>query len=128
LPKLRIVVNHMGNPLIDGKEPPEAWRKAVTTGADAGANVYCKLSALMDGTRKQDAAPTDLAFYTPVLDVIWKAFGADRLLYGSNWPVSDLYAKYATVYSLAAKYVEAQGKDAFAKVFGTNAVKAYRLK
>lgn len=128
LPKLRIVVNHMGNPLIDGKEPPELWRKAVVTGAEAGANVYCKLSALADGTRKRDGAPTDLAFYTPVLDVIWNAFGADRLLYGSNWPVSDLYAKYTTVYSLAAKYVEGKGKDAFAKVFGTNAVKAYRLK
>jgi L-fuconolactonase len=127
LPKLRIVVNHMGNPLIDGKEPPEAWRKAVTAGSDAGANVFCKLSALVDGTRKPGGAPTDLAFYTPVLDVIWKAFGADRLLYGSNWPVSDLYAKYETVFALAAKFVEGKGKDATAKVFGTNAVKAYQL-
>ena len=126
-PKLRMVVNHMGNPLIDGKEPPEAWRKAVAVGGDAGANVFCKLSALVDGTRKPGAAPTDLAFYTPVVDVIWKAFGADRLLYGSNWPVSDLYAKYETVYALAAKYVEAKGKVAFAKVFGANAVSAYRL-
>jgi L-fuconolactonase len=128
LPKLHIVVNHMGNPLIDGKEPPEAWRKAVATAGEAGANVFCKLSALVDCTRKRDAAPTDLAFYTPVLDVIWKAFGADRLLYGSNWPVSDLYAKYATVYALASKFVEAKGKEAMTKVFGANAVAVYRLK
>jgi predicted TIM-barrel fold metal-dependent hydrolase len=127
-PKLRVVVNHMGNPLIDGKEPPEAWRKAVAVGGEAGANVFCKLSALVDGTRKRDGAPTDLAFYAPVLDVIWKAFGADRLLYGSNWPVSDLYAKYETVYALASKFVEPKGKEAFAKVFGANAVSAYRLK
>lgn len=127
LPKLRIVVNHMGNPLIDGKEPPEAWRKAVAIGGEAGANVFCKLSALVDGTRKRDAAPTDLAFYTPVLDVIWKAFGADRLLYGSNWPVSDLYAKYATVFAITSKFVEGKGKAAVANVFGTNAVTAYRL-
>jgi L-fuconolactonase len=126
-PKLRVVVNHMGNPLINGKEPPEAWRKAVAAGGDASANVFCKLSALADGTRKRDAAPADLAFYTPVLDVIWKAFGADRLLYGSNWPVSDLYANYATVYELASKFVEPKGKAAFAKVFGANAVSAYRL-
>ncbi len=127
LPKLRVVVNHMGNPLIDGKEPPEAWRKAVAVGGDAGANVFCKLSALADGTRKRGAAPAELAFYTPVLDVVWKAFGADRLLYGSNWPVSDLYAKYATVYALAAKYVEGKGAGAAKKVFGANAVTAYRL-
>lgn len=128
LPKLRVVVNHMGNPLIDGKEPPEAWRKAVAIGGDAGANVFCKLSALVDSTRKQTGAPTELSFYTPVLDVVWKAFGVERLMYGSNWPVSDLYAKYATVYALASKFVEGKGNDTFAKVFGTNAVTAYRLK
>ena len=126
-PKFRVVVNHMGNPFIDGKEPPAAWRKAVATGGEAGANVYCKLSALVDGTQKRDGAPTDLKFYEPVLDVIWKAFGADRLMYGSNWPVSDLYAKYATVYALAAKFVEGKGKEAKTKVFGTNAVSAYQL-
>jgi len=124
-PKLRVVVNHMGNPLVDGKEPTEEWRKAVA-GA-LGDNVYCKLSALVDGTRKRDAASADLTFYTPVLDVIWKRFGADRLLFGSNWPVSDLYAKYATVYALASKYVEGKGGAAFARVFGTNAVNAYQL-
>jgi L-fuconolactonase len=128
LPKLTVVVNHMGNPLIDGKEPPEAWRQAVQTGGELGANVFCKLSALVDGTRKRDGAPTGLALYTPVLDVIWKAFGVERLLYGSNWPVSDLYANHATVYALASKFVEGKGKDAAAKVFGANAVKAYRLK
>jgi len=127
LPKLRIVVNHMGNPLIDGKEPPRAWQKAVATGVEANDNVYCKLSALVDGTRKRDAAPTDLTFYTPVLDVIWKAFGPNRLLYGSNWTVSDRYAKYVTVFALASKFVEGKGKEAFAKVFGTNATKAYGL-
>ena len=122
LPKLRVVVNHMGNPAIDGKEPPEAWRKAVTTGAEAGGNVFCKLSALVDGTRKRDGtAPTDLAYYTPVLDHVWKSFGADRLLFGSNWPVSDLYATFDTVYTLAAKYAKVKGDDAFAKVFGRNA-------
>lgn len=127
LPKLRVVVNHMGNPLIDGGEPPDEWRKAVATAGALGDGVFCKLSALADGTRKRGAAPADLGFYTPVLDHIWKAFGPDRLLYGSNWPVSDLYAKYATVFALASKYVEGKGADAFAKVFGANAAKAYQL-
>jgi L-fuconolactonase len=127
LPKLRVVVNHMGNPFIDGKEPLEAWGKAVAVGGAGGANVFCKLSALVDGTRKRDGAPDTLAFYTGVLDVIWKAFGEDRLLFGSNWPVSDIYAKYEVVYALASKYVEPKGKAAFAKVFGTNAAAAYRL-
>lgn len=126
-PKLRMVVNHIGNPLIDGKEPPEAWLKALAAAGKAGANVFCKLSALVDGTRKRGAAPTESKFYRPVLDAVWKAFGADRLLYGSNWPVSDLYAKYGTVFALAHGFVEGKGKDAVAKVFAANARIAYQL-
>jgi len=129
LPKLHIVVNHMGNPTIDGKEPAEAWRKAVAVGGAAGPNVFCKMSALVEGSRKNEGrAPTDLEFYAPTLDVLWNAFGTDRLVFGSNWPVSDNFGKFATVYSLAAKYAKLKGEAAFGKVFGTNAVNAYQLK
>jgi predicted TIM-barrel fold metal-dependent hydrolase len=129
LPKLRIVVNHMGNPTIDGKEPAAEWRMAVAAGGDAGVNVFCKLSALVEGSRQRDGkAPADLAFYTPTLDVLWTAFGVDRLVFGSNWPVSDIFATFDTVFSLASKYVKLKGDAASAKVFGTNAAKAYHLK
>lgn len=126
-PKLHVVVNHMGNPLIDGKEPPAEWLKALKTGADAGANVFCKFSALVDGTRKRDGAPTDSKFYEPVAGAVWKAFGPERLLFGSNWPVSDLYAKYETVFAVASKYADAHGAKARAAVLGATAAKAYRL-
>jgi L-fuconolactonase len=83
----------------------------------------------VDGTRIRDGkAPSDLEFYTPTMDLLWKAFGADRLMFGSNWPVSDNYAKFETVFSLASKYVKGKGDTAFAKVMGTNAVTAYQLK
>jgi predicted TIM-barrel fold metal-dependent hydrolase len=128
LPDLRIVVNHMGNPSIDGKEPPEAWRKAVGVGAAAGKNVWSKLSALVEGSGQRDGkAPRGVAFYRPTLDVLWNAFGADRLLFGSNWPVSDAFASYATVFDLAAGFVKSKGKVAFDKVFGGNAKSAYQL-
>jgi predicted TIM-barrel fold metal-dependent hydrolase len=129
LPKLRIVVNHMANPTIDGKEPPEDWQQSVTIGARGGENLFCKLSALVEGSRKTDGkAPTDLEFYKPTLDYIWKAFGADRLMFGSNWPVSDIYAKFDTVFELASKYVKAKGDKAFDKVFGANAAKVYGVR
>lgn len=127
VPKLHVVVNHMGNPLIDGKEPPAEWLKALKTGADAGATVFCKFSALVDGTRKRDGAPTDAKFYEPVVSAVWKAFGPERLLFGSNWPVSDLYARYETVFALASKYADAHGAKARAAVLGATAAKAYRL-
>lgn len=119
----------MGNPTIDGKAPAAEWRKAVALGGDAGPNVFCKLSALVEGGRQRDGkAPAALAFYTPSLDVLWTAFGADRLVFGSNWPVSDISAPFDTVYTLASKYVKLKGEVAFGKVFATNAVTAYQLK
>lgn len=129
LPKLHVVVNHMGNPTIDGKEPAAEWRKAVAAGGAAGPNVFCKLSALVEGSRRREVkAPTDLEFYTPTLDVLWTAFGADRLVFGSNWPVSGHFASFDAVYALAAKYAKGKGDAAFGKVFGANAVTAYQLK
>jgi len=127
-PKLRIVVNHMGNPRLDGMPPVEAWKKAIVASAAARKNVWCKLSALVDGTGKTDRkAPTDAAYYKSTFDPLWEAFGADRLIFGSNWPVSDLYASYATVFDLAAGFVKPKGDTAFAKVFGANAMAAYQL-
>ena len=128
LPDLRVVVDHVGNPMIDGKELPEGWRKRLTDAAAAGKNVWCKLSGLKAVPHRTDRkAPTDPAFYRPVLDAVWEAFGADRLLFGSNWPVSDHYATFATVHAVVAEYVKGKGAAAAGKVFGANATAAYRL-
>ncbi len=123
LPKLRIVVNHMANPTIDGKAPADEYVKNLK--AAAKPNVWCKLSALVEGSRKRGAAPKALDFYRPTADAVWNAFGADRVVFGSNWPVSDHYAPFGTVHALAKKYLTAKG--AAEKAFGANAVAAYKL-
>ncbi len=124
---LRVVVNHLGNPLIDGKEPPAAWLDGLEAAA-AGKTVWCKLSALVDSTRRRDRmAPADPAYYRPVMDAAWAAFGADRLLFGTNWPVSDHYAPLPQVVALATEFAKGKGEVAFRKVMGANARAAYRL-
>ncbi|MBL8865298.1 MAG: amidohydrolase family protein [Planctomycetia bacterium] len=123
LPKLRIVVNHMANPTIDGKKAAEEY--VANLKAAARPNVWCKLSALVEGSRKRGAAPKDLDFYRQTADAVWNAFGADRVVFGSNWPVSDHYASFDTVFSLAKRYLTEKG--AADKVFGANAVAAYKL-
>jgi L-fuconolactonase len=124
---LRVVVNHLGNPLIDGREPPPAWLDGLKAAA-AGKTVWCKLSALVDSTRRHmQGAPADPAFYRPVMDAAWTAFGADRLMFGTNWPVSDHYAPLARVVALATDFVKAKGNAAFRKVMGANARTAYAL-
>ena len=127
VPRLRIVINHAANVLIDGKAPPADWRQGMQA-AGRHANVCCKVSALPEGTRRDKGdAPADPAYYRPVLDVLWDVFGADRLLFGSNWPVSLRFGSYATTLDVVRPYFRDRGDAAFAKFFGKNAQRVYGL-
>jgi L-fuconolactonase len=123
LPKLRIVINHAANLRIDGKEPPAKWREGMEAAAKH-PNVFCKVSALVEQTGNKQA-PRDVDYYRPVLDTLWKNFGADRLIFGSNWPVSENGAPFATVVGIVQDYFTAKGERAAAKFFLGNSQTAY---
>ena len=126
IPELRIVINHAANLTIDGKAPPAAWLKGMREAA-AGKRVFCKVSALVEGTKKRNGdAPADVDFYRPTLDALWQTFGEDRLMYGSNWPVSNNAATYATLYEIPSTYFATRGAGATEKFFLRNAVTAYK--
>lgn len=126
LPALRIVINHLSNTRIDGKNVLPTWRADLEAAAKS-PKVFLKVSALVEGTGKNDgSAPRDVEFYRPWLDVAWNAFGPDRLIYGSNWPVSERFAKLATVQGIVHDYFSARGPEALAKFFSGNALAAYR--
>ncbi len=126
LPRLRIVINHAANVRIDGKAPPRAWMENLRAAAEH-RNVFCKVSALVEGTgRNQGNAPRDVAYYQPVLDILWNTFGEDRLIYGSNWPVSDRFASYATLFTIVRDYFRGKGERAVNKFFAANAHVAYK--
>ena len=125
-PELRIVINHCGGIPIDGQAPnPEKldlMRKAA-----AHPQVYCKVSGMMDLRSTVKPAPTDLEFYVPVLDALWDLFGEDRLVYGSDWPVSDRSGRdYAQIQRLVTEYFSARGEAAMEKYFWRNAKDAYK--
>ena len=75
---------------------------------------------------KDKPSPTDVAYYAPTVDVLWDAFGVDRLVYGSNWPVSERFADYATVQRIVSQYFNAKGVVAAEKYFWRNATAAYK--
>jgi L-fuconolactonase len=125
VPALRIVINHEANLKIDGQDVSEAWLSGMRAAAD-GERVFCKVSALTEGTRKTNGdAPADVAFYRPVLDALWETFGDDRLIYGSNWPVSARAAPYATIYQIVHTYFAEKGQAALQSFFRRNAMTAY---
>lgn len=126
IPELRIVINHVANVRIDGREPPREWLSGMQAAAER-PSVFCKVSALVEGAAPPgQMAPADVDFYRPVLDAVWKEFGEDRLIYGSNWPVSDRAAPYEVLLRIVREYFAAKGAEVSAKFFHRNAQAAYR--
>ena len=125
IPGLRIVINHIAEVPIRGPDhdPDPAWIEGMQHAA-SHAHVYCKVSGLVEVTG-QARAPTDVEFYRPTLDFLWNTFGENRLIYGSNWPVCERYADYATVQQIVDTYFTAKGPEASAKYFWKNAKSAY---
>jgi L-fuconolactonase len=124
-PELRIVLNHIaeGRP-IDGGPPNPRWVEAMQRAGEL-PNVYCKVSALVQMT-EESPAPSEVEFYAPALDVLWEAFGRDRLVYGSNWPNMEIGAPYATQLRIVESYFAGKGEEATERFFWKNAMAAYR--
>jgi len=129
VPDLTIIINHLANVDVDGGPPPRGWLAGMRAAAKH-PRVFCKVSALVEHARSRSgdkSVPVDVDFYRPVLDAMWASFGDDRLIYGSNWPVSDRFAPYRTVFSIVSEYVRARGPETTEKFFAKNAQVAYRL-
>lgn len=120
-PKLNVVIDHLPFEVWD-KDAAEA-RRALSELA-ALPNVYAKVSAVV--RRVNGQVVDDAAFYRPGLDLLTEMFGSDRVIYGSNWPVSERVAPYATVYKVVADYFNAKGAAAAKKFFWKNSLAAYR--
>lgn len=121
IPDLRIIIDHLANTKIDGRNVDSQWERDIRTVARQ-PNVFMKVSGLVEGTGRSNAdAPADVEFYRPWLDIVWDAFGEDRLIYGSNWPVSARFAPLTTVQALVHDYFSARGERPLRKVFSENA-------
>ena len=125
LPKLKILINHLTGLIINGVPAEEAWTKKVQAAAKY-PNVYCKVSGIFQRSNRMPA-PKDVAYYAPIFEVIWEAFGEDRIIYGSNWPVTDRGGEYGEQLAIINEYFSAKGKDVTEKLFWKNAAKFYGI-
>ena len=116
------ILDHAGKPDIKNKEI-NSWKAGINELARY-PNVYCKLSGLITEAEWKSWSPGD--FY-PYFDVIFKAFGADRLLYGSDWPVILLSGIYVQWKSMLEKYMEDYEDEDKQKIFGGNATLVYGI-
>lgn len=122
LPEQTMVIDHLAKPYIKKKEI-ESWKKDVQMIAQ-NPNIYCKLSGLFTEAQWKEWHAAD--FY-PYLDVVFEAFGVDKVMFGSDWPVILLSGIYVQWKSLLEKYMEQMDEEAQSKVMGGNAIQFYNL-
>jgi L-fuconolactonase len=120
VPDLRLVLDHAAKPDIGGDLA--AWAADVQ-GFAALPNTTCKLSGLVS------EAPSGAGrqAFAEVADVVLGAFGADRVMFGSDWPVCLLVSDYAAVMALARSLTAGLSTAERTAVFGVTAARAYRL-
>lgn len=122
VPEVSFVIDHLAKPYIK-KGDISRWSNFMTEIAKH-PNVSCKLSGMVTEADWQDWSKKD---FFPYLDVVFRIFGPDRLLFGSDWPVCLVAANYTQVKTLIEEYVDPWGEEVRAKVFGANAVAFYGL-
>jgi L-fuconolactonase len=121
-PEQLFIIDHCAKPDIKNKNLVN-WTEQMKEIALL-PNVYCKLSGLLTETNWKQWKPEDFYSY---LDVVFAAFGTNRLLFGSDWPVLLLSGKYIEWRALLMTYMNnfsVEEKDA---AFGLNASKFYNL-
>jgi len=122
LPDQPFVIDHLAIPAIAAGADP-GWTDAVAVFRGV-PNVWWKLSGLVTEADWQTWRPADLQ---PFVDRVLDVAGADRLLFGSDWPVCLLAASYDVVLATARTMIAALSPAEQAAILGETAVAVYRL-
>ncbi|MGH6944594.1 MAG: amidohydrolase family protein, partial [Geminicoccaceae bacterium] len=121
-PEVRFVLDHIGKPAIrDGLLDP--WRDHLRQLA-AMQNVWCKLSGVVT---EADHASWTREQLRPYVEHAVECFGFERVMYGADWPVSELTHRYPTWVEILEWILAGCTEAELRKVFRDNAIAFYRL-
>ena len=121
-PNQKFVLDHLAKPNIkNGKIDP--WKNQIQRMAQF-SNVSCKISGMVTEADHSQWKPSD---FIPYLDIVFDAFGENRILFGSDWPVCLLAASYQEVYHLITDYTANFSLEQRDKLFGGNAERIYNI-
>lgn len=121
-PNQRFVLNHMAKPKISEKLDTN-WEGQIKTLASS-KNIVCKISGLVTEATDFNWTQNDFKLF---LEVVFNAFGIDRVLFGSDWPVCLLAASYKKVLQIIENYTESFSEIDRKKLFRLNAIRIYNL-
>ena len=121
-PEVRFVLDHIGKPPIRAGEL-DPWRDDIRALA-ALPNVCCKISGVIAEADHDNWTREQLG---PYLDHAIEVFGIDRVMFGSDWPVSELTHRYEEWVDIVAWTMSGSSETEMRKLFRDNAISFYRL-
>ena len=121
-PEQKFVIDHLAKPYIKDKKI-DGWKEDIQQVAQY-KNVYCKISGMVTEAGWQSWKEKD---FIPYIDVVVNAFGTDRILFGSDWPVCLLAANYSEVVNIVKDYFSSFTQNEQDKFLGQNAIEFYNL-
>ena len=121
-PEQRFVLDHIAKPLI-AQAVLEPWNTDIRALAQF-PNVWCKVSGMVTEGRWAGWRPED---FHPYLDVVFEAFGPDRIMIGSDWPVCTVASAYESTMRIVKDYIAPLPQEQQAAILGGNCASFYRL-
>jgi L-fuconolactonase len=131
-PQMSFILDHIAKPFVaettkngDRVLLPPQWERDIRELA-SHKNVFCKLSGLPTLAAWSAFSVED---FFPFLDVVVDAFGKDRVMIGSDWPVCTLSADYEQTMNIVKKYMVSRGfsTEDTNNVLGGNCLRAYKI-
>ncbi|MEI6087335.1 MAG: amidohydrolase family protein [Bacteroidota bacterium] len=121
-PEMRFVIDHIAKPNIKDQQIVEWEKSMVSLGLQM--NVFCKVSGMVTEANWEDWRSSD---FDPYLAIIKNAFGMDRLMYGSDWPVCLIAANYKQQLSIYKQHFSNCTDAEKEMLFGGNAKRFYQI-
>ncbi|MGV3509216.1 MAG: amidohydrolase family protein [Sphingobacteriaceae bacterium] len=121
-PNQRFVIDHIAKPNIKDKIL-DGWRADIESVAKH-SNVSCKVSGMVTEADWKNWKAED---FTPYLDVVFEAFGANRVMYGSDWPVCEVAGGYRKMIRIVQAYTSKLSVAEQDMFWGQNAINFYKL-
>lgn len=121
-PNLPFVLDHVAKPRI-GDGLMEPWKEQMFE-MSRRENVTCKLSGMATEAKWAEWTSDQLR---PYMEVALDAFGPDRLMFGSDWPVARLAVDYMPWVNLCREFISSLSTDEREAIEGGNAIRVYQL-